>query len=112
MPQYVSAGDTATPPTAPSRMGYTFYRWTTDEAGTNPYDFSTPVTADLTLYAQWTPANASYVVVYWQETRKMMAILSLRLKKRLVHLAALPATRQSLTQASTLIIAMKKNHRR
>ena len=59
LPQYVSAGDTATPPTAPSRMGYTFYRWTTDEAGTNPYDFSTPVTADLTLYAQWTPANAS-----------------------------------------------------
>ncbi len=67
LPQYVSAGDTATPPTAPSRMGYTFYRWTTDEAGTNPYDFSTPVTADLTLYAQWTPANANYVVVYWQE---------------------------------------------
>lgn len=67
LPQYVSAGDTATPPTAPSRMGYTFYRWTTDEAGTNPYDFSTPVTADLTLYAQWTPVNASYIVVYWQE---------------------------------------------
>jgi len=68
LPQYVSAGETATPPSpAPTRMGYSFNGWTTDEAGTNPYDFSTPVTADLTLYAQWTPANANYVVVYWQE---------------------------------------------
>ena len=34
--------------------GYTFGGWYTDEACTQAYDFSTPVTADLTLYAKWT----------------------------------------------------------
>jgi len=31
-----------------------FVNWTTDAAGTNAFDFSTPVEEDLTLYAQWT----------------------------------------------------------
>lgn len=41
-------------PTDPTRDGYTFGGWYTDEACTQAYDFSTPVTADLTLYAKWT----------------------------------------------------------
>lgn len=40
-------------PADPTREGYTFGGWYTDEACTQAYDFSTPVTADLTLYAKW-----------------------------------------------------------
>ena len=45
-------------PADPMREGYTFGGWYTDEACTQAYDFSTPVAADLTLYAKWTK-NAS-----------------------------------------------------
>lgn len=41
-------------PADPTRDGYTFGGWFTDEACTQAYDFSTPVTANLTLYAKWT----------------------------------------------------------
>ncbi len=41
-------------PADPTRDGYTFAGWYTDEACAQAYDFSTPVTADLTLYAKWT----------------------------------------------------------
>lgn len=41
-------------PADPTRDGYTFGGWYTDEACTQAHDFSTPVTADLTLYAKWT----------------------------------------------------------
>lgn len=41
-------------PADPTRDGYAFGGWYTDEACTQAYDFSTPVTADLTLYAKWT----------------------------------------------------------
>lgn len=41
-------------PADPMRDGYTFGGWYTDEACTQAYDFSAPVTADLTLYAKWT----------------------------------------------------------
>ena len=41
-------------PADPTRDGYTFGGWYADEACTQAYDFSTPVTADLTLYAKWT----------------------------------------------------------
>lgn len=41
-------------PANPTRDGYTFGGWYADEACMQAYDFSTPVTADLTLYAKWT----------------------------------------------------------
>lgn len=41
-------------PADPMRDGYTFGGWYADEACMQAYDFSTPVTADLTLYAKWT----------------------------------------------------------
>lgn len=52
--QRVKEGKTATEPAdKPQLKGYTFGGWYTDEACTQAYDFSTPVTADLTLYAKW-----------------------------------------------------------
>ena len=53
--QRVMEGKAATEPsTQPQCKGYTFGGWFTDEACTQAYDFSTPVTADLTLYVKWT----------------------------------------------------------
>lgn len=53
--QRVKEGKAATEPsTRPQCKGYTFGGWYTDEPCTQAYDFSTPVTADLTLYAKWT----------------------------------------------------------
>ncbi|MCI1649850.1 leucine-rich repeat domain-containing protein [Bifidobacterium tibiigranuli] len=51
--QSVVKGGKATKPANPSRSGYTFNGWTSDKTGSKPYDFSTAVSANLTLYAQW-----------------------------------------------------------
>ena len=48
---------------APVRTGYAFQGWYTDAACTQTYDFNTPVTGNLTLYAGWAyipPADPSY----------------------------------------------------
>ena len=52
--QTPASGSTVTKPADPTREGYTFGGWYTDEACTKAYDFSAAVTADMTLYAKWT----------------------------------------------------------
>ena len=47
-------GQKATKPTNPTKTGYTFDGWYTEETCTNPYDFDTSVQNALTLYAKWT----------------------------------------------------------
>ena len=51
--QTPASGSTVTKPADPTRDGYTFAGWYTDEACTKAYDFSAAVTADMTLYAKW-----------------------------------------------------------
>ena len=51
--QTPASGSTVTKPADPTRDGYTFAGWYTDEACTKAYDFSAAVTADITLYAKW-----------------------------------------------------------
>ena len=52
--QRVKEGKTAAEPsTKPQSKGYTFAGWFADEACTKAYDFNSPVTADMTLYAKW-----------------------------------------------------------
>jgi uncharacterized repeat protein (TIGR02543 family) len=51
--QDVDSGDTATVPTPPTKSSYTFKGWYSDAALTTPYDFTTPVTADITIHAKW-----------------------------------------------------------
>lgn len=53
-PETVDHGVTATEPADPTRDGYTFDGWYNDATAGMPYDFTTPVTADVTLYAHWT----------------------------------------------------------
>lgn len=67
----VKSGECATEPREPSRNGYTFDGWFVDGAST-PYDFSTPVTADVTLSARWTeeeiPVTPTDVRLNWQNS--------------------------------------------
>ena len=48
-------------PENPIKMGNIFYNWYTEETLENLYDFETPVTADITLYAKWIPTPANEV---------------------------------------------------
>ncbi|MBW3079695.1 InlB B-repeat-containing protein [Bifidobacterium simiiventris] len=59
-PQAVRIGGKVTPVAenqTPKRDGYFFREWTTDAAGQHPYDFSTPVTGRLKLWAQYDKGN-------------------------------------------------------
>lgn len=77
---FVSNGGTAvpnqkyanTPVTAPtvSRAGYTLVGWYTDEACTAAYDFTQPVTDNITLYAKWEAAPRYYYNSGTTETGK------------------------------------------
>lgn len=57
--QTTAANGSVAKPADPTREGYTFAGWYTDEACTEAYDFSVAVTADMTLYAKWTKNEAS-----------------------------------------------------
>lgn len=51
--QTTAANGSITKPADPTREGYTFAGWYTDEACTEEYKFDVAVTADMTLYAKW-----------------------------------------------------------
>ncbi len=50
----VTDGSIVEQPADPTRDGYRFDGWYADEALTQAYDFTSPVTANITLYAKWT----------------------------------------------------------
>lgn len=49
----VNHGEAIPTPTAPAVTGYVFEGWYTDSGYTAAYDFSTPVTADISLYGKY-----------------------------------------------------------
>ncbi len=52
--QHIPAGQFATVPEMPIHDDQIFVGWFKDKKLTEEYDFSTPVTRDITLYAKWT----------------------------------------------------------
>ncbi|MBP3872067.1 MAG: phosphatidylinositol-specific phospholipase C domain-containing protein, partial [Faecalicoccus sp.] len=52
--QTINHGDKAVQPEALTEEGWTFVGWFKDASGSEAYDFATPVTADITLFANWT----------------------------------------------------------
>ena len=61
--QSVNDGEKATKPANPTRETYEFEGWYTDEALSNPFDFDTAITKDITLYAKWKAKESnSYTV--------------------------------------------------
>ena len=51
--QKVNMGQTAVEPVAPTRELYRFTGWYMESEAVTKYDFDTPITGDLTLYAGW-----------------------------------------------------------
>ncbi len=51
--QKLEVGGKATKPEDPVIDGWFFRGWHTDEECTTPFDFNTPVTSSITLYAKW-----------------------------------------------------------
>ncbi|MCR5522082.1 MAG: InlB B-repeat-containing protein, partial [Clostridia bacterium] len=49
----VSHGEKADKPEAPQKQDFIFTGWYTDEELKKPFDFNTPVTDNITLYAKW-----------------------------------------------------------
>ena len=65
--QKVESGKTASVPTPPTAEGYTFGGWYTESSCDNAYNFDTPVTADLDLYAKWTKDYSTASYYYFDE---------------------------------------------
>jgi uncharacterized repeat protein (TIGR02543 family) len=61
--QDVPHSETAYRPTNPTRLGYDFDGWYREPGLTNVYDFSTPVTDNITLHAKWNQV-ATYTVTF------------------------------------------------
>lgn len=61
--QTVVDGKTASQPTNPTKEGYKFIGWYTDEACTdgNEVDFSQPITSAVTYYAKWVETSTTTV---------------------------------------------------
>ena len=53
--QTVTAGQKAAKPVTPARAGHRFVCWCSDQALNTAYNFDSPITANLTLYAKWQP---------------------------------------------------------
>ncbi|MCH4221337.1 MAG: InlB B-repeat-containing protein, partial [Eggerthellaceae bacterium] len=60
-------GDVATAPADPTKLGYTFAGWYTDAKFKTAFDFSTPITSNMTLYAKWTE-NPAVTMTYTADT--------------------------------------------
>ncbi len=50
----VTSGSTASKPADPTASGWTFGGWYQDATCSVAFDFATPITANITLYAKWT----------------------------------------------------------
>ncbi|GHT52840.1 hypothetical protein FACS1894106_2400 [Spirochaetia bacterium] len=61
-PESVAIGGMATAPNPPpTRNGFAFEYWCTDPTAEDEFDFSTPLTGDITLYARW---KVVYTIIF------------------------------------------------
>lgn len=67
-PYYLKEEEKTSKPEDPTRPGYDFGKWTTDEEGTDKFDFGNELTKDTVLYAQWDPEEAEYQLLVWEES--------------------------------------------
>lgn len=59
--QMIAYGGYATEPAVPTKTGFAFEGWYSNQALTALFDFTTPITATRTLFAKWNPV---YRVIY------------------------------------------------
>lgn len=58
----VGYGDPVTQPANPTHVDYNFVKWVTEEGGNTAFDFSTPITSNTTIFAQWTPKSYQHLI--------------------------------------------------
>ena len=82
-PQTVRRGQCLSAPGTPLREGYRFTGWYADQALTQPWDISAPVTANMTLYAGWEAETAAAGTSPWWALLALpvLAVMALRVKK-------------------------------
>ena len=61
--QNVINGNKAAEPAAPTAEGFTFFGWFTDPEGEDFFDFNTPITGNITLFAKWVGKDAKLYTV-------------------------------------------------
>ncbi|MGP1594948.1 MAG: InlB B-repeat-containing protein [Treponema sp.] len=69
--QQIEKGGQAALPTYPTKKDHKFKHWSTTQNGTNKYDFKTPVTAPLMLYAVWEKERVSITFHFEDGTGKI-----------------------------------------
>lgn len=57
-PKQLQKGDTLSRPAFPARDGFKFNGWYLDSECTSEYNFDTPITKNMTLYAKWISADS------------------------------------------------------
>ena len=57
--QTVTEGNKVTKPAAPTASGYTFKGWYADSVFSTAFDFNSPITANMTVYAKWVKNSAT-----------------------------------------------------
>ena len=65
---YFRAGELTMAPDDPTREGYDFDGWYTEEACEKEYEFGGSLQENIDLYAKWNPRRVNYTVAYWLET--------------------------------------------
>ncbi len=65
--QTVEYGKTVAKPSDPTSTGIFFAGWYKDSGYTNRFDFSEPITQDLTLYAKWVATLEKPVIKYYTD---------------------------------------------
>lgn len=64
--EVVTDGEAVSKPADPTRDGFDFDGWYSDETHLKKYNFAAPVTDDLTIYAKWLEQGATYFTVTFE----------------------------------------------
>jgi|GEM_PF-6495392 len=67
-PMFVEPSKVSVAPAEPTKAGYVFAGWYTDEECTSTFTFGSELSSDVTLYAKWTAAQTSYKIVIWKQS--------------------------------------------
>jgi len=62
-PITVDSGATVQPPAEPTRVKSCFLGWYSDSSCTDTFDFATPITANITVYAKWSKRHTITLVL-------------------------------------------------
>lgn len=70
-PQAVADGGKIMRPAPPTKEGYAFENWYKESTFVHVYDFSEPITGDITIYAKWTVVNRESLLVLIEESNTL-----------------------------------------